>query len=87
MHMHIGCINGSHTLHLSAWYICRCCIHLYSIVRKNWCHSAYLLTLGAISTTRAKCDQNNVKQLKQAVQVCEVKGIAQKEIQSKFKWQ
>ena len=31
-------------------------------------HFAYLLPLSAISPTQAKCDQNNVKQLKQAVQ-------------------
>ena len=44
------------------------------IVSKNWCHFAYsrfayshfayLLPLSAISPTHAKCDQNNVKQLK-----------------------
>ena len=51
---------------------------------KNWCHFAYshfayLLLLSAVSTTHAKCDQNNVKQLKQAVQqIYKVKGIVQK---------
>ena len=35
----------------------------------------YLIPLGAISPTRAKCDQNNVKQFKQAVQVYKVKGL------------
>ena len=54
----------------------------------TWCHFAYsrfayshftyLLPLNAISPTHAKCDQNNVKQLKQAVQVHKVKGIVQK---------
>ena len=34
--------------------------------------------LGAILPTHAKCDQNNVKQLKQAVRVYKVKGIVQK---------
>ena len=39
-------------------------------------HSAYfILPLGAILPTHAKCDQNNVKQLKQAVQVYKVFGI------------
>ena len=41
-------------------------------------HSATLLPLSAISPTHAKCDSNNVKQLKQAVQVYKVKGIVQK---------
>ena len=55
---------------------------------QKWCHFpysrfayslfAYLLQLSAISPTHAKCDQNNVKQLKQAVQVYKVKGIVQK---------
>ena len=58
------------------------------IAPKNWCHFAYsrfaysqfayLLPLGAISPTEAKCDKNNMKWLKQAVQVYEVKGIVQK---------
>ena len=44
--------------------------------------------IGAISPTHAKCDQNNVKQLKQAVQVYKVRGIVQKDrSKSKFKWQ
>ena len=60
----------------------------------NWCHFAYshfayshfayLLPLGAISPTHAKCDQNNVKQLKQVVQVYKVEGIVQKRGKSKF---
>ena len=41
-------------------------------------HLAYLLPFGAISPTNAKCDQNNVKQLKQTVQVYKVKGMVQK---------
>ena len=46
----------------------------------------YLIPLGAISPTRAKCDQNNVKQFKQAVQVYKVKGIIQKKrSKGKFK--
>ena len=32
-------------------------------------HFVYLLPLGAISPTHAKCDQNNVKLLKQAYDV------------------
>ena len=52
-------------------------------VLMNQCHFAYshfacLLPLGAILPTHAKCDQNNVKQLKQAVQVYKVKGIVPK---------
>ena len=50
----------------------------------NWCHFAYLLPLGAISPTHAKRDQNNVKQLKQAVQVDKVEGIVQERGKSKF---
>ena len=48
------------------------CMPLFNL--PNWCrftysrfaysHFAYLLPLGAISPTDAKCDQNNVKQLK-----------------------
>ena len=41
-------------------------------------HFAYSLPLGVISPTQAKCDQNNLKQLKQAVKVYKVKGIVQK---------
>ena len=36
---------------------------------------------------RLKCGQNNVKQLKQAVQVYKVKGIVQRVNKSNFKWQ
>ena len=72
------------------------------VVCKNWCHFAcshfayshfayshfaYLLLLSAISPTHAKCDQNNVIQFKQAVQVCKVKGIVQTRSKNKFKWQ
>ena len=42
----------------------------------------FLVRIGAISPTHAKCDQNNVKLLKQAVQVYEVEGIVQKEVKS-----
>ena len=59
-----------------------------ALPQKNWCHLAYsrfayshfayLLPLSVISPTHAKCDQNNVKQLKQAVQVHEVKVITQR---------
>ena len=62
-----------------------------STFKRNWCHFAYshfayLLPHGAISPTQAKCDQNNVEQLKTSVQIYKVKGIVQKqEIKSKFK--
>ena len=46
-----------------------------------------LITTQCHSPTHAKCDQNNVKQLKIAVQVYVVKGIVQKRSKSKFKWQ
>ena len=38
-----------------------------------------------VSPTCAKCNQSNVKQLKQAVQVCEVKRMVQK--RNTIKWQ
>ena len=56
------------------------------ISRFTYSHFAYLLPLCAISSTRAKCDSNNLKQLKQAVHVQKVKGIVQKR-NKKFKWQ
>ena len=56
-------------------------------VEWNWCHFtyshfayshfAYLLPHSAISPTHTKCEQNTVKQLKQAVQVYKIKGIVQ----------
>ena len=40
----------------------------YIAILPIYSHFAYLLPLGAISPTQAKCGQNNVKQLKQTVQ-------------------
>ena len=50
----------------------------FRLLITTWCHFVYLLPLGAISPTRAKWDQINVKQLKQAVQAYKVMGIVQK---------
>ena len=38
-----------------------------------------------VSSTHAKCDQNNVKQLKQTVQVYKVKGMVHKRNKEKVK--
>ena len=51
----------------------------FAYSRFTYSYFAYLLPLSANLPT-AKCDSNKVKQLKQAVQVYEVKGIVQKEI-------
>ena len=58
------------------------CISVFDLLRFclliiTWCHLS----------TQAKCDQKNVKQLKQAVAMQVYKGIVQKRNKCKFKWQ
>ena len=62
--------DSSFEKHCTAVYVSQSCDQPGYLARHT--------QIGAISPTHAKCDQNNVKQLKQGVQVYKVKEVVKK---------